>query len=139
VAALEEPPPGLRLTFSGTQAESVQPLAQLAAVEPDTSYELRFHYRTSGIAAEAGPRWRIAGAGTGSGIAEGESLVSEEPATGSLRFRTPPDCRLLRITLAAERRRGATRIAGFLVLRNVELLPATQPPSGIPPRSRVMK
>ncbi len=137
-AAREETPAGLRLTFSGGQAESIEPMAHLAAVEPDTAYELRFDYRTSGIAADAGPRWRVADASRDARIAEGESLASEEPITGSLRFQTPPGCRLLRITLACQRRPGAMRIAGFLILRNVKLLPAGQPPSGIPPRSRVM-
>jgi tetratricopeptide (TPR) repeat protein len=138
-AAREEAPVGLRLTFSGGQPENTEPLAQLAPVEPDTAYELRFNYRTSGIAAEAGPNWRIDDATRGSSIAAGESLASEETAAGRVPFVTPPGCRLVRVALACQRRPGATRISGFIVLRNVELRRAAQPPSGDPSRSRVMK
>jgi tetratricopeptide (TPR) repeat protein len=137
-AAREETPAGLRLTFSGGQPENTEPLAQLAPVEPDTAYELKFGYRTSGIAAAAGPNWRIDDANQGSGIAAGESLAAEEPAEGRIPFVTPPGCRLVRVALACQRRPGATRVTGFIVLRNVELRRAAQPPSGDPPRSRVM-
>jgi tetratricopeptide (TPR) repeat protein len=138
-AAREEAPVGLRLTFSGGQPESTEPLAQLVPVEPDTAYDLKFDYRTSGIAAQAGPSWRIDDATQGLGIATGESLASEESTSGRIPFVTPPGCRLLRVTLACQRHSGATRIAGFIVLRNVELRPVPQPPSGNTPRSRVMK
>lgn len=138
-AAREEAPAGLRLTFSGGQPDSAEPLAQLAPVEENTAYELKFDYRTSEIAAGAGPNWRIGDAGRGLGIAAGESLGSEDPTEGRIAFVTPPGCRLLRVALASERRPGATRIAGYIVLRNVELRPAAQPPSEDAPRSRVMK
>lgn len=138
-AAREEMPVGLRLTFSGSQPENAEPLAQLAPVEPDTAYELRFGYRTAGIAAGTGPAWRIDDASQGLGIAAGQNLASEEPTEGRIPFVTPPDCRLVRVALVSQRRPGATRIAGFIILRNVELRPGDQPPSGDPPRSRVMK
>jgi len=137
--AREEAPAGLRLVFSGSQPESTEPLAQLTPVEPDTSYELKFDYRTSGIAAAAGPNWRIDDAYKGSVIAAGESLASEESTAGRVRFVTPPGCRLLRVALACRRRPGATRIAGYIVLRKVELRLAAQSPSGDSPRPRVMK
>ena len=138
-AAREDAAGGLRLTFSGGQPENAEPLSQLAPVEENTAYELRFGYRTSGIAAQAGPSWRIDDAGRGIAIAAGESLDSEEPAASRIPFVTPPGCRLVRVALTSRRQPGSTRMAGFIVLRKVELRPAAQPPSTEPPRSRVMK
>lgn len=138
-AAREDASGGLRLTFSGGQPENAEPLAQLVPVEENTAYELRFAYRTSGIAAQAGPGWRIDDAGRGVAIAAGESLASEAPAAQGIPFVTPPGCRLVRVALTSRRHAGSTRIAGFMVLRKVELRPAAQPPSPEPPRSRVMR
>jgi len=122
--AREDARGGLRLTFSGGQPESAEPLFQFVPVEEATAYELRFDYRTSGIAAGSGPKWRLDDAVPGLAVAGGEGLVSEVPAAGRIRFITPPGCRLLRVSLAWRRRTGATRIAGYIVLRNVELRPA---------------
>jgi tetratricopeptide (TPR) repeat protein len=143
-AAREEHPDGLRLTFSGSQPESSEPLVEWVPVEERTLYELRFDYLTSGIPVSSGLVWRIADAAGGAVIASGDILASEQPAARRLYFTTPPECRLMRLSLAYQRRPGTTRIAGFLILRHVILgsgtLPAAnQLPSGGPPRSRVMK
>jgi tetratricopeptide (TPR) repeat protein len=138
-AALEESPVGLRLTFSGAQPEDAEPLVQLAAVEGNAPYELKFDYRTSGIEAGTGLSWRIGDADRGAVIAAGETLASDRPIERRMLFTTPPGCRLVRVALAYQRYPGTTRISGFIVLRNVELRRAAQPPSDDPPRSRVMK
>ena len=75
-ASREENPPGLRLTFSSTQAETAEPLVQVVPVRERTAYELKFAYRTSGIGAGTGLSWRIEEAGTGRGLKDGEDLAS---------------------------------------------------------------
>lgn len=115
-AAREENPSALRLTFSGSETEMVEPLAQWIAVEPDTEYELHFASRTSGIADDSGLAWRVAGADDSEPKVE-VALAAE----GRMQFRTAPGCRLVRLSLVYRRRSGTTRIAGYVVLWGVEL------------------
>jgi tetratricopeptide (TPR) repeat protein len=139
-AALEDRPIGLRLTFSADQPETAEPLFQLVPVEENTAYVLRFRYRTSGIGPASGLSWRVGDPNRNATIAAGDSLSSEEQAEERLAFVTPPGCTLVRVALQYQRLPGTTRISGFIVLRNVELLASAQPPSGgPPPPSRVMK
>ncbi|MGP8243465.1 MAG: tetratricopeptide repeat protein [Bryobacteraceae bacterium] len=120
-AAREEDAGGLRLTFTGEQPERCEPLTQFVPVRENQAYELRFAYRTSGIAPDTGPRWQVAG-GFGSGaIAESEALSSPDTAEGRVRFTTPAGCRLLRLALVYQRAPGTTRIEGYVVLRGVWL------------------
>jgi tetratricopeptide (TPR) repeat protein len=120
-AAREQAPAGLRLTFSGGQPESCEPLTQFVPVEQNAVYELKFAYGTSGIAAGAGPRWRVADAFAGRTIAESEPLSSQDLAQGRLGFVSPAGCRLLRLALAYQRAPGTTRIEGDVVLGDVRL------------------
>ena len=136
-AAREESPVGLRLTFSGRQAENAEVLAQFAPVKESAEYRLKFDYRTSRIAPGTGLEWRITDL-NGASLGVGQSLSSEEDAEEQVAFQTPAGGRLVRVALVYQRSLGTTRIEGFLILRNVRLEPA-QPPSGEGPRSRVMK
>lgn len=120
----EERTPGLRLTFSGEQPESCELLAQFVPVREETAYELKFAYRTPGIRPGTGLRWRVMDAGGGGTLAEGDSLSSEEEQPGAVSFRTPAGCRMARIALEYRRTAGTTRIAGFVVLRSVDVRPA---------------
>jgi tetratricopeptide (TPR) repeat protein len=137
IASREENPVGLRLTFSGRQAERAEVLTQVVPTQENTEYQLQARYRTSEIAAGSGLSWRITDL-DGASLAIGRSLSSEEETTERLAFRTPAGCRLVRLTLAYQRTPGTTRIEGTLILRNVALDPA-QLPSGEAPRSRTTK
>ena len=119
-AAREEGPGGLRLTFSGAQAEKTEPLVQYVAVREKTAYELQFRYRTAGIGARSGLRRRVAD-GAGGALAEGDDLAAEEESAGRVGFVTPAGCGMARVSVECERRPGTTRIAGYAVLRAVEL------------------
>jgi tetratricopeptide (TPR) repeat protein len=119
-AAREDGPAGLRLTFSGMQAERAEPLVQFVPVDAGGRYELRYRYRTDGISADSGLAWQVK-ALDGTAIAEGPELSSIEEADGRLTFAVPAGCRMLRLSLAYGRRPGTTRIAGYIVLRSVEL------------------
>jgi hypothetical protein len=138
-ASREENPMGLRLAFSGRQSENYEILSQFLPVMQKTGYELKVVYRTSGIATETGLGWRVQDAARGRTLAEGASLSSESEAQGRFRFITPAGCRLARLTLAYRRAPGTTRIEGFIILRDMELNPSAQEPSGEPSRSRVRK
>lgn len=120
-AAREEAVAGLRLTFSGGQPESCEPLAQFVPVLENGAYELRFAYRTSGIPAGEGPRWQVTGCSGGGAIAESAALSSQDIAPGRLAFVSPPGCRLIRLRLACQRTPGTTRIEGYIVLRDVRI------------------
>jgi hypothetical protein len=121
-AAREEDPPGLRLTFSGMQPERTDPLVEYVRVKENRSYELKYVYRTSGIEANSGLAWRVASL-DGATIAGGEELSSDDPAGRRMTFVTPPGCRIVRLSLEYRRSPGTTRIAGYLVLRDIELRP----------------
>jgi hypothetical protein len=119
-ASGEENPTGLRLTFSGSQPENCEVLAQFLPVREKTSYELKFTYRTSGIGPGTGLRWRVMEA-SGGVLAEGDSLSSEEQKEDRISFRTPAGRRLARIALEYRRAAGTTRAAGFVALRHVDV------------------
>jgi len=119
-AAREEDLAGLRLTFSGMQAELAEPLVEFVPVEEGAVYELRYAYRTGDLAAESGLAWRVADL-SGGMIAEGEELSSDDPVNGRMRFTVPKGCRMVRLSLEYRRRTGTTRIAGYVVLRDVAI------------------
>jgi tetratricopeptide (TPR) repeat protein len=123
----EESRGGLRVTFSGREPEDCEALAQLVPSRGRMQYELRFEYRTRGIASGAGLEWRITDAG-GAVLKEGLSLASEADAEGQVPFETPAECRLVRLALRYHRTSGTTRMEGYLVLRNVALKPVAQLP-----------
>jgi hypothetical protein len=104
------------------QAERAEPLVEYVRVEENRSYQLTFAYRTSGIEANSGLTWRVASL-DGATLAGGQELSSDDPAAGRTTFVIPTDCRMVRLSLAYQRRPGTTRIAGYVVLRNVALRP----------------
>lgn len=118
-AAREEDPAGLRLTFSGRQPESCESLAQFVLVQEDGAYELNFAYRTSGIAAGAGPRWQVVDVFSGKVIAESEPLSSQDTTHGRLAIASTGKCRLVRVALVYRRAPGTTRIEGHIALSDV--------------------
>ena len=119
-ASREDGAAGLRLTFSGMQAEAAEPLLQFVRVEEDAAYQLRYSYRNSDIGAESGLAWCVTGM-NGERIAESRELTPGETADGIMPFVTPPGCRVVRLSLEYRRRPGTTRIAGYLVLRGVQM------------------
>jgi hypothetical protein len=122
-ASREREAAGLRLTFSGEQPETCEPLAQFLPVPENRAYELQFTYRTSRVAAGAGPRWQVVDACGGKTIAETGPLSSEDTAHGRLGFVSPAGCRLVRLALAYQRSPGTTRIEGYIALWDVRLAP----------------
>ncbi len=126
---------GLRITFSGSEPEECEVLAQLVPVQERVPYELQFTYRTDGIVSDAGLIWRIVEA-SGRTLREGPSLASEAATQQQLRFETPAGCRLVRLSLRYRRAPGTTRMEGFVVLRNLTLRPEGQAPPTFESRVR---
>jgi tetratricopeptide (TPR) repeat protein len=132
-ALLDERSAGLWISFSGRQLENCDALAQFLPVVEDSNYELRFLYRTSGIASGTGLGWRITSLNESRVFAQGESLASDSEKESRLRFRTPTGSGMVRLALTYHRTLGTTRIEGSIVLRRLRLTQA-QPPSPDSPR-----
>jgi hypothetical protein len=123
---------GLRITFSGREPEDCEVLVQMVPVRTEMRYELKFVYRTRGIASGQGLGWRIAcasgDAGAGPVVGEVPGGASEEDTEGRLMFETPAGCRMVRLALRYRRSPGTTRMEGFLILRKVTMNPPAQLP-----------
>jgi tetratricopeptide (TPR) repeat protein len=118
---------GLRITLSGREPEDCEMLDQLVPVRPKQQYQLKFQYRTSGIAKGSGLRWQVTDANSGVALGEGPILESEEDTEGRLSFETTGATRV-RLALRYRRMPGTTRSEGFIVLRKVELHPGGRLP-----------
>jgi hypothetical protein len=113
---------GLRLTFSGTQSESCEPMFQVAPVQGSSHYQLQFDYRTEGVAPGAGLEWRITNQDGTVSLTGAYPLSSTRGENSHVDFVTPADCRAVRVALAYRRGVGASRIAGWILLRSVKLM-----------------
>jgi len=122
-ALLEEQPAGLRISFSGRQPEECDVLTQIVPIMENSPYQLRFWYRTSGIAPGTGLGWRITDLHGASMLAQGKSLASESETQAIFPFTTPAGSTLVRLTLTYRRALGTTRIEGYVVLRKLRLMP----------------
>lgn len=118
---------GLRLSFSGLQPENCEALVQFVPTREHTQYELKFEYRTFGIAASSGLGWRITDQNGRTTLVDAYDLASEREQSGTLSFVTPAaGSPIARVALVYRRVPGTIRIEGFIILRRVELKPKTE-------------
>ncbi|HYM10173.1 MAG TPA: hypothetical protein VEU62_05560 [Bryobacterales bacterium] len=117
----DEPPPPLRITFSGRQPESCEILSQLVPLVPGKRYRLRLRYTVSNIAPQAGLRWRIFDAATNAELAAGSPRSTENQVQEDLRFAAPGGAGLARVALTYQRALGTTRIEGSVLLGDATL------------------
>ncbi|HUS05146.1 MAG TPA: hypothetical protein VMZ52_02535 [Bryobacteraceae bacterium] len=108
---------GIRLEFSGNQAEAITLLEQIVPVLPGRFYHFTFAYRTSGMMGATGLSWRVSGAGP---EAQSPPLAALEAGAGSLTFRAGPGD-LIRIALRCERPSGSVRLAGAATMVSADL------------------
>jgi tetratricopeptide (TPR) repeat protein len=120
-ATREENPGGLRLTFSGSEAEKAEPLIQFIPVQENAAYEFGFANYTAGIESRSGLSWQIVDARSKANLQSGDAIAPNQQTEQRLAFVTPPGCRVVRLSLAYQRPPGSTRIAGYIVLRNLRL------------------
>ncbi|MGB7759816.1 MAG: hypothetical protein WBL61_08310, partial [Bryobacteraceae bacterium] len=120
IGAVPVSPSGLRIEFSGHQAERLTLLEQLMPVMPGRRYRLVFRYRTSGLGGATGLRW----VGLAPGAPDAVSSQPIEPVdegTSQFDFQTGADTDLLRLALFSQCDAGMTRIEGTLTLLSAEL------------------
>ena len=120
-ASLEESPSGLRILFSGKQAETCETLYRFVPVRENAEYAFTVHGKADGIQPGSGLVWRVADARGGTNLAEFPAVPSGDGSAVEGRFVTPSGCRMLRLTLAYARARGTIRIDGSIVLREATL------------------
>ncbi len=107
------PEHGIKFTFSGTQPETAELLAQDLYLRGAEEWTLTFEYETRGFSQpKAGVQWRLADAVQ-------ELPLSEEWRTATASFSTPPG--LHRLSLEIVRVNGQPRVEGELRLRGLRL------------------
>ncbi len=116
--------PGICMSFSGRQPETLEALAQVLPTLPSRSYRLETDYRTEGIPQNSGLRWRVADSASGNIISPTGSALSASTdwTRTAVTFHAGPECSLTRLSLICARELGAIRIEGSLCLRNTTLL-----------------
>jgi hypothetical protein len=113
-------PTTLRIEFSGSQPEALEVMVQTLPVQPRREYELRYRYRTTGIAPKSGLRWRftdLAGAELGEPVA---NFSSDDWKVETVRFRAG-ETPVVRMALYYRRALGTTRITGSAYVQDIRL------------------
>lgn len=105
-------PGRLRIRLTGKQAETVDLVSQYVWIEEAGVYRFRFRYRTEGLAANSGVRWRVAGAQTPAQA----YLSSGEEQQATVEFRVLEGGRIVRLDLMYERAPGTVRQEGTVLL-----------------------
>ena len=111
---------GLRIRFTGDQAEQGLALWQRIAVSPGASYRARMTYRTIGAKQSSGLILVVESAKQQLAIMD-RYLWAEEELTADLQFRVPDDVEWVRLALRYERPQGEMRTDGDVVIESVEL------------------
>ena len=114
-------PPRLWIALGGQEPETCDVLEQYLAVAPSRKYRLRFRYQTDDIAAGSGLRWRISTPAGEEMPSDSADLASEQETEATVRFTTPGNAHLARLTLAYRRAPGTTRIEGRVALAALSL------------------
>lgn len=116
---------GLRVVFSGSEPELCMPLSQYVLLDPNREYQIVSEYESSGLRPGAGLAWRVfSGDGAVEYTKDPPDLTASPAGRSSMTFRTPPGISGGRLILVYRRSVGATRIEGWLQLRQVTLRPA---------------
>jgi len=105
---------GVRFSFSGDQPEICMLMLQRVPLAPGRRWRLRFEYRSQGMPADTGLRWRTNGA-------EWPAPASDAWSEAAFEFRSPASGTVAPLALAYERAPGTTRTAGSFWLRRLTL------------------
>jgi len=115
-------PQALRISFSGSQPERCQLLAQALPVEPGQAYRLAYFWRTAGVPAASGLRWYVADLATWKELATAPLPPADESwQPGALTFTAPLGTTGARLVLEYRRAEGTTRMEGTLWLRRMSM------------------
>lgn len=112
----------LRLEFSGDEPEGCELLNQWAVLLPGRRYRLTIRYRTDGIAAGSGLRWRVQSLDRKQTPLEGLlQHMTQDFADEAFEFQAPAVRIPAIAVLMYERSPGTTRIEGKLWLQSAKL------------------
>jgi hypothetical protein len=106
-------PAGLVVEFSGREPE-VFTVAEQVVAAGDRPRRFEYRYRTANIAPQSGLHWQAVDAGSGLALATSADLSDERGRIESFAFPAPESGHYVRMRLAYERPRGATRIYGMV-------------------------
>ena len=113
---------GLRVRFTGDQAEQSDVLTQRVAVEPGVSYNVVVKYRTKGLGRKSGLKCLILGAAPPNPVAETDAYLWDEGnGEAALSFTAPPGDGLVKVVLRYLRPQGEVRMAGEVSILAVEM------------------
>jgi tetratricopeptide (TPR) repeat protein len=113
---------GLRIEFSGKQADESVILSQYVHLTPGTQYLFRTRYQSNGITPGTGLRWRLLDPLTGREVENAAvELPSSDGEHAQARFFVPPYLRWGLLQLLYSRTPGTNRIAGNLRLIFVDI------------------
>jgi tetratricopeptide (TPR) repeat protein len=104
----------LGFSFSGEQPEDCMLMLERVPLAPNRSWRLAFEYRSEGMAADTGLRWRTIGA-------EWPAPASESWREAVFEFRTPREGIVVPLVLAYQRVPGTVRTEGSFWVRRVRL------------------
>jgi hypothetical protein len=113
--------PGIRVDFSGSEAEHCELLLQLSVLVPGRSYRFDYSWEGRGIEAGTGLRWHVMDAKAGTELTGPTPDISGQRGDGTFQFKVPQDVRLCRISLRYARQPGTTRIEGWIRILNSKL------------------
>ncbi|MGJ5815162.1 hypothetical protein [Paludibaculum fermentans] len=110
------PDNGIKFTFSGTQPEFAELLAQNLYLRAANEWTLAFEYETRGFSQpKAGLRWKLGGAD-----AVQDLVLTEDWQPASITWNVPPASGLRRLSLEIVRVNGQPRVEGELRLRALQ-------------------
>ncbi|MGI8958238.1 MAG: tetratricopeptide repeat protein [Bryobacteraceae bacterium] len=113
---------GLRIQFSGKQADQAVILSQYVHLSPGTRYVLRVRYQSEGIPPGTGLRWRVLDPFTGRDVERASlDLVSAHTKEEHAEFVAPSELRWGLLQLLYNRRPGTERLEGSLQLISVDI------------------
>ena len=104
----------LRFSFSGEQPEDCMLMLERVPLAPNRSWRLAFEYRSEGMTADTGLRWRTIGA-------EWPAPASDSWREAVFEFRTPRAGIVVPLVLAYQRAAGTVRTEGSFWVRRVRL------------------
>jgi hypothetical protein len=115
---------GLRIRFTGDQAELCDVLSQRIAVEPGKSYGVLVKYRTQGAERASGLKWIVVSSTQQLLATMDGYLWDDGGGEAGLSFHVPPGVEWVRLVLRYQRPQGEVRTQSDVSIQSVNLSPA---------------
>ena len=112
---------GLRIRFTGDQAEHCDVLYQRVAVDPGTRYQVSVKYHTEGAGQQSGLKWVVASSPQGQLAIMDDYLWDGGSGHATVSFLVPIKTSWVLLVLRYQRPLGEVRIAGEVSVFSVEM------------------